>query len=125
MIRKSNSKSLGLGKKARATASIRARRKFVNVLVVAGLLGFQPALYAADPESGGQIYSRHCLNCHGNGGVPVMPGVPNFARGEGLFKPNSDLSRTIREGRHIMPAYEGILSNDEIDDVIAYLRTLR
>lgn len=81
--------------------------------------------YAADPNNGGSIYSKHCVNCHGDSGVGMMPGTPNFARGEGLFKPDSEIALSIRGGRTVMPAFEGLLSENEIYDVIAYLRTIR
>lgn len=81
--------------------------------------------WAADPNNGGAIYSKHCMNCHGDNGIGMMPGTPNFARGEGLFKPDTELATAIRGGRTVMPAFEGLLSESEIFDVIAYLRTMR
>ena len=80
---------------------------------------------AADATKGGQLYSMHCVGCHGRTGVPVMPGSPNFARSEGLMQPDLALMASIRAGKNAMPGYVGILKDSEILDVIAYLRTLR
>lgn len=81
--------------------------------------------YAGNPLNGAGIYVLHCQRCHGSGGQSVMPGMPNFTRGEGLLQPDDNLVSTIRAGRGIMPAYNGLLEYDEILDVIAYIRTLR
>lgn len=95
----------------------------VLVMLFIGLL-LNSTAYAADPGNGGQVYSRHCTTCHGDGGRGTMPGVPDFTRGQGLFKSNSDLISIIEQGKQIMPAYQGILSRDEMDDVIAYIRSM-
>lgn len=81
--------------------------------------------WAADPSKGRQIYMKHCQNCHGISGKAQMPGVPDFTRGEGLFRPDIELVRQIRAGRGMMPAYEGLFTEDELLDVVAFLRTLR
>ena len=82
------------------------------------------ASYAADPGKGGGFYAANCATCHGASGISAMPGAPNFARGESLMKPDAQLLSSIQAGKNAMPAYRGILSDQEILDVIAYLRTL-
>ena len=79
---------------------------------------------AADPRAGAKTYEQHCVNCHGAGGQGNMPGIPNFARGEGLLQSNDKLLAAIENGKGIMPAYRGLLSTQEIRDVIAHLRTM-
>jgi len=82
------------------------------------------ASYAADPAKGGGIYATQCATCHGASGNSTMPGIPNFARGEGLMQPDAQLLSSIKAGKNAMPAYRGILSDPDILDAIAYLRTL-
>ncbi len=53
-----------------------------------------------------------------------MPGAPNFAQDEGLMSPDGTLFISIQSGKAAMPAYRGVLSNQDILNVIAYLRTL-
>jgi cytochrome c6 len=84
-----------------------------------------PAAWAADPQKGGRLYTKNCKDCHGADGVAQMPGVPEFRRGEGLLRSDDDLLQFIRNGSGMMPAYRGLLSDRDILDVIAYLRTLR
>ncbi len=82
-------------------------------------------VYAADSIKGGKIYQQHCSNCHGSRGVSNMPGVADFSRGEGLFKSDIELLKLLQRGVGMMPAYQGRLSDKELLDVIAYMRTLR
>ncbi len=95
-------------------------------------------------ESGPQIpggyglYRRHCLHCHGVSGAgdgPTSAFLYPFPRDyrKGLFKftstPNGarphrdDLIRTVREGLHgtSMPAFEALMSEDEIKQVVDYV----
>ena len=84
-----------------------------------------PAAHAADPARGAQIYNVHCASCHGVNGISVMPTAPNFARSERMLQPDFQLLAAIKAGRAAMPAYNGVLPDRDIYDVIAYMRTLR
>ena len=83
------------------------------------------AANAADIYNGKEIYSLHCETCHGSDGRSIEPGTPDFSSGESLFVSDSHLMRVLREGVGSMPAYRGLLSDAEILDVIAYVRTLQ
>jgi cytochrome c6 len=94
-------------------------------IVLAALLGlFACSVEAADITKGGTLYATHCAACHGAGGVPVMPGAPNFRRMESLMRPDAQLLTSIRTGKGAMPGYFGVLRDRDILDVVAYLRTL-
>ena len=103
--------------------SVIAVAAIVTGLVLAGII-VRPAL-AADPVNGQKLYSTHCRSCHGNSGSPSMAGAPDFSRGESLLKSDSALLAVIRSGSGMMPAYRGLLTDEEILDIIAHLRTLR
>ena len=79
---------------------------------------------AGDTNRGRQLYGKNCAVCHGDNGRSVMPGAPNFNRGETLLRPDSALLLQIRNGKNACPAYRGMLSDRDILDVIAFLRTL-
>lgn len=89
------------------------------------LMGWNGMVHAADPGNGGKIYATHCSSCHGEDGASTMPGTPDFSRRERLFKPDTALLVSIRDGISVMPAYKGLLTDQEILDIVAYLRTLR
>lgn len=82
-------------------------------------------VHAADPRHGAELYGRHCSTCHGGDGRPVMPTAPDFSRPTTLLKPDTALLASIRAGRGAMPAYQGLLRDRDILDIVAHLRTLR
>ena len=73
--------------------------------------------------SGESVYQKYCQSCHGNRGQGVIGGAPNFARGQGLMKPDAGLYDIIYGGRNAMPAFRGVLKEEEYYDVIAYIRS--
>ena len=79
---------------------------------------------ASDINKGRTAYKKHCAICHGANGQPSMAGAADFSRGEGLMKSDRDLVKRIEKGNRACPAYRGILSQQEILNVIAYTRTL-
>lgn len=82
------------------------------------------AANAADTNKGGKLYAAHCISCHGGPGVSAAPGSPSFERGQNLLRPDFTLLGAIRAGKNAMPAYQGMLTNRDILDIIAYMRTL-
>lgn len=80
--------------------------------------------YAADPVKGSRLYATQCASCHGLNGTSMMPGTPSFAKGERMMQPDMILVNSIKAGKNAMPAYRGILSDTDILDVIAFMRTL-
>ena len=79
---------------------------------------------ASDLNNGRKIYQLHCVICHGVSGKSVMVGAANFNRGEGLFQSDYSLLERIQSGKNACPAYRGILTEQKIFDLIAYIRTL-
>lgn len=98
----------------------RVRLIFVGFLLVLG----SSAAEAANPVKGAEIYNLHCAACHGGSGMAVMPGAPNFARNERMVRPDAFILEDIKRGKNAMPAYQGVLSDRDILDVISYMRTL-
>lgn len=111
----------------------------------ARLLRSDPAAIAADASLtshaetlAARAYAGHCVACHGReGGAPTVPGAPSLFDANWLFSADPvELEQTILYGirsghpraRNItdMPAVgrTGQLSDDEIRDVVAFVRSL-
>jgi mono/diheme cytochrome c family protein len=91
------------------------------------------------PQAGGYaLYRRNCLHCHGVSGAGDGPTAPFLYPSprdyrKGVFKFTStaygarphrdDLRRTIKNGLHgtSMPAFDALLSEDELEEVIDYV----
>lgn len=78
---------------------------------------------AGDPFSGSNIYTQHCVSCHGGDGRGAIAGTPSFRGGRLMTRSTSELIETVKSGRNLMPSFRGILDEQQIDDVITYIRT--
>ena len=95
---------------------------------------------AADAKNGSRIYNQYCIGCHGVEGKgdgdrakneQLDPRPRVHANGNYLnMIPDMRLFRVIKYGgramnfSHIMPQWQHILSDEEILDVLAHIRTL-
>lgn len=107
------------------SVNVLSQRSILAACVLSVSALWMSGAQAADPKHGREIYNKQCVNCHGENGRPNMPGVPDFSRGERLMQSDIDLIKTLNRGKGMMPAFQGILTEKDILDVIAYLRTLR
>jgi mono/diheme cytochrome c family protein len=88
-----------------------------------------------DAAQGAALYKRYCSGCHGpdgrGGAHTFMPHIQNLTRGDYIeFIPDGFLFTVIAEGgvavgkSSMMPAWKATLSEQDIKDVIAFIRTL-
>lgn len=95
------------------------------VLVTSWLLisTFALPANAADIANGGQIFSVHCAGCHINGGNIIRRGK-NLKK-QALKKYGMDsieaVTSIVTNGKNNMSAYKDRLSEQEIQDVAAYV----
>lgn len=88
---------------------------------------------AADVANGKKIYSQHCAICHGKtgqgdgaAGKSLKPPPRDFSQGKFKFnKGDAELLAFIKKGKGAMPAWGKILSDEQIQDVIAFIHTLK
>ena len=104
-------------------------------LFAAGLaLAFSPALAHAgdkkgDPEKGKDVFQQ-CSVCHNADTTekkmgPGLKGLFSKEKMNNGKKPTeANVREKVDEGGNGMPAYKEMLSDEEKDDLIAYLKTL-
>lgn len=73
---------------------------------------------------GRQVYSRFCAGCHGLNGIAAFVDSPSFALNERLEKSDQELTRSVINGIGQMPSWGGRLQTREVQDVIAFIRSL-
>ena len=78
---------------------------------------------AGNYYKGQTIFSTYCQGCHGSDGKGAISGAPNFTRGPSLMKPDASLLEIVINGKNAMPGFQGILKNEDVYDVISYVRT--
>lgn len=87
---------------------------------------------SGDPKKGKEKYEQFCKRCHGpraRGNGPMAkattPPAANLMTSEIRNLPDKELKRRIAEGvGTAMPAWQGILNEQQLDDVVAYIRAL-
>ncbi len=95
-----------------------------SAVIALGLVSIQAA-NAGNPFNGKAPYERLCVACHGERGESKLLGVPNFSRGEVIISSTDPmLMNTIKNGKGVMPGFQGQIKDVEILDIIAYLRTM-
>jgi mono/diheme cytochrome c family protein len=108
-------------------------KRFVNlieIVVAVVALGFVVMLFANQPESGeatdsspgATIFNASCAGCHGaTGGGGVGPKLSGEV--VDAFPDAADEIAVITNGRRSMPAFDGRLTAEEIEQVVEYTRT--
>lgn len=98
-------------------------KPFIYKILIVTIVCFSSHTFSSDVFNGEEVFARECMSCHGIAGEGAMPGLPNFKQGNTLFKNDRELMGIIRDGRGIMPSFGGLISDVDIRDVTAYLRT--
>jgi cytochrome c6 len=102
--------------------------KQLKFAIIAAIAAFSLPAFAQN--TGAAIYSSKCQMCHGADGGGNTPAgkamkAPSFLSPVVVKEPNADLIAVTKNGKGKMPAYAGKLTDTEIKDVIAHIRTLQ
>ena len=94
--------------------------------------GTETPRVAATPKPGQVTFQKHCAACHGptgkgDGYTTFNPPVADLTFAKVYTQLAPQLIRTVHKGRAntAMGTWENVLSDQDIEDVIAYLRSLR
>jgi cytochrome c6 len=118
------------------------KKKILRVLVgeaiIGGALGLFLAsfAFAADviPQPGQKIFIAKCAQCHGKDakGLPNMakvlkvdPGLINLTRAEAVSLTDEAIATIATFGKNKMPKFKGKLTDEQLQQVVKYLRSLQ
>jgi mono/diheme cytochrome c family protein len=98
-----------------------------SLFMLAVAFGFSTFAVA---DSGADLYKSKCAMCHG------ATGAGDTAMGKNLKladlgsadvqkMSDADLAGIISNGKGKMPAYKGKLTDEQVNDVVKYIRTLK
>ena len=92
-------------------------------LVCLLFVSVQP-LYAGMPE-GRKNYQKHCLQCHESEAGSWSSRESRAFADYVIRTPDYELIERLKRGGRLCPAYAVLLTDEEIEDVASYIRTLR
>ena len=100
-------------------------------LKLAALAGMALALTTAGQaqDTGAATYKAKCEHCHGADGMShtfagKMTHAANLRDPKVTGAADEDLIAVVTNGRKKMPAYKGKLTDDQIKNVVGYVRTI-
>lgn len=70
-------------------------------------------------------YDRYCAACHGFNGMSVMPDTPHLRMNQGLLQQDMQILNKLKQGGMRKPPMQGVLSDQDLLDIITYTRQLR
>jgi mono/diheme cytochrome c family protein len=88
------------------------------------------ATFASAQKSGADVYKASCAMCHGSSGDAATPAgkmfkAASFSAPDVMKASDADMLAIIKKGKDKMPAWDGVLTNDQMKDVIAHIHTLQ
>jgi mono/diheme cytochrome c family protein len=98
------------------------------MLLAAAVLAFTTV--PARAQSGAEVYKSKCAMCHGadgKGDTPVGKSMKLRDLGSADVQKQSDteLIAITADGKGRMPGYKGKLTDDQIKEVVSYIRTFK
>ena len=100
--------------------SVASRMLRIGVLAGTIVLGMVPARAQSPADAGRDVYAEHCATCHGErlnatGAAPDLKLLPGDQKAR--------FDEIVRNGKGQMPAWDGMISDEEISQIWAYVRS--
>ncbi len=104
-------------------------RSAVILAIAAFSVGMAMAQSASD--KGAEVFKKsNCAMCHGADGKGQTPAGKSMKAGDFTSSDvqnlkDSELQNIIENGKGKMPAYKSKLKDEEVEQIVAYIRTLK
>jgi len=99
-------------------AAVTLRIGFLVVAFVLTHIAPAPSQSAAD--AGREVYAEHCAQCHGER-LMATGAAPDLKQLRADQRARFDAM--VRDGKGQMPAWTGMISDEEVDQIWAYIRS--
>jgi mono/diheme cytochrome c family protein len=102
-------------------------KKLLLFTLVLFLVALVPALSVA--QDGAAIFKSKCAMCHGPDGsgktaMGEKLNIRDLRSAEVQKQTDAELSQIVTKGKNKMPPYDGKLTKEQIDQLVAYVRDL-
>jgi mono/diheme cytochrome c family protein len=81
---------------------------------------------AGNAHAGEEVFTKRCFQCHSviEGQVRFGPSLYGVMKGPHPRKTAPEIRTILKEGKNKMPPFNGILTEEDTDNLLAYLHTL-
>jgi cytochrome c6 len=90
-------------------------------------ISFMPLASATDNGPGRKVFENTCATCHGSDGAGTKAGqevgAPDLRSQQIQQHSDQVWKQQIQNGKNSMPAFGGLLSSQQIDSIVKYVRT--
>ena len=105
-------------------------KRVIRASIVLMALAFVFSTFSFAADTGADVFKAKCAACHGADGKGETTMGKNLklkdlGSAEVQKKSDAELTTLISDGKKPMPAYKGKLTDDEIQQVVKYVRTLK
>jgi mono/diheme cytochrome c family protein len=102
-------------------------KKLALLAFVLFIFALTPALVVA--QDGAATFKAKCAMCHGPDGTGKTAmgeklKIRDLSSADVQKQSNADLTQIVTKGKEKMPSYDGKLTKEQIDQVVAHIRTL-
>jgi len=101
--------------------------KLFRLTLVCALVAASTLLMAAD--SAQNLYKSKCQGCHGPEGkasaIGKKLGARDFSDPDVVKMSEADLVKITSDGKNKMPGYKGKLTEDQINDLVKYIKQMK
>jgi len=102
-------------------------KKLLLFTLVLFLVALVPALSVT--QEGAAIFKSKCAMCHGPDGsgktaIGEKLNIRDLRSAEVQKQTDAELSQIVTKGKNKMPPYDGKLTKEQIDQLVAYVRDL-
>ncbi|HIK24927.1 MAG: c-type cytochrome [Thermosynechococcus sp. Uc] len=99
------------------------KKLLISICAIALFFSLAPAAFAADLANGAKVFSGNCAACHMGGGNVVMANKTlkkEALEQFGMYSEDAIIYQ-VQHGKNAMPAFGGRLTEEQIQDVAAYV----
>jgi cytochrome c6 len=109
---------------------IEQMRKMKWTWIAVSVIAAFASTAALAASAGADTYKAKCASCHaadGSGNTPAGKAMktPSLSSPDVIKASDDDLIAATKNGKGKMPAYNGKLTDAQIKDAVAYIRTLQ
>jgi cytochrome c2 len=98
----------------------------IGAFCVSPMAQAQASKSAGNAHAGEEVFTKRCFQCHSvqEGQVRFGPSLFGVLKGPHPLKTAPEVREILKNGKNKMPSFNGILTEEDTNNLLAYLHTL-